>query len=593
MWRHGAIWQRLIVVLALCGGGAVAHPGSAPAGIVGRGVSGLQVYDLDPSQPATAPPTATPLPTATSRPDVPSLFYVPGSSGILLVNPGTEASSAGLALSNHAGGDPQQRDLAKVPPGGLAVYYLPSEVWLPIGAYAAVIQTGQPVVVLADMEWSATGDRVTFPPSEPAMTVLVPRWSKGLDGNTALSIQNTDQELPSDLRVQMMADGRTDPTRFFSLLLGPGAATTLLPDIHPDLAALPEDWSGWVQVTGTRPVAVLATTERAGAPGAIALAGVPATAAASMYFFPFATNHYALEAGNPGAGTVSTVIRVRNPGPDPIQALLTYRGTDAPRNAAACQPGATIVHDDGPVTIAPGAEAQFHQLGEPQPGTGASDLPDGCVVTATVVLSGPAIASVDIVDGLGMGWAAYSPPARFGRRLDLPWVRREHRRWRLTTPVQVMNVSDQPATVSVRVRLSDGTDPCEDACQFTIPPLGGHLWLPTEIGAFPGDRVGSAVIESDQPIGAVVVDVAFDGGIDPSAYLGFVEGARASHLPLLLRTQRLADLPPEPPTATPTPSAAPTATPTPTPHVTPTPTSTSGPVLAQRVWLPWAWRRRR
>jgi hypothetical protein len=109
------------------------------------------------------------------------------------------------------------------------------------------------------------------------------------------------------------------------------------------------------------------------------------------------------------------------------------------------------------------------------------------------------------------------------------------------------------------------------------------VWLPTEVGAFPAGRFGLAVLESDQPIVAVVADIALAGGYDPSAYVGFAEGARESRFPRLLRNQRLADVPPEPRTATPSPQ----------PTVIHTPRATHTPVrLGWQVWLPWAARQR-
>ncbi len=294
-------------------------------------------------------------------------------------------------------------------------------------------------------------------------------------------------------------------------------------------------------------MAVLATTDRLDHPGVIAEPGVPAAETSYYHLLPLLANAYALEEGNDGPGTLTTMVRVRNPGHESVHATLTYLGTDAPRNAAACRAGATIVHGETEVEIAPGAEVAFHQGGASQPPERTSGLPSGCLVSGVLRFRNDEVAAtlatVDIYDGSDSSWASYAPAGQGGRRFFLPLLRREHTNSRLTTPMQIMNVGDVPATISLQLKLSDGSNPCVGGCNFTVAPRSGYLWLPADVGGFGANRYGWAGLESDQPVVVAVADVALAGGLDMTAYLGLAEGATESRLPLLLRSYRLADVP--------------------------------------------------
>jgi len=501
--------------------------------------------------PGTPPPdTPSPGPTATPAP-APPLGDELGVSGMQLANRSTtDTADFTITFHDQAGRAPVTIRRSDVAPGSSLNVYLPLERDLPDGVFAASAASDEPMAAIARSDWPASARSVIYNAPEPATEVLLPFVPQGFNGDdTAISIQNTDADTPVVAVLDLMRDGATAPTRSLRLLLPAGGATTVLTDRHPELTDLPDGILTWARVRAATPVAVLATIGIEGeAPAAYNFAGVPAHRAGSRLLAPMLLAGYPTAPGGPGAGTITTAVAVLNPGDRAVMVKLTYRAATAGANAAACR-GATWVHDNRPLAIAPGALMVFYQGDVALPGSGRSGLPRGCAATGEIESTGgPVVAIVNAADvSGGMRSAAYAAaPAGAGdARAILPLIRRQHTGDRMTTAIQVMNAGNAPANAALRVWISTGQLlDCPVDCAATIPPGGGKLWWPDDIAAWPANSYGAAEVLSDKPVLVIVHDLSERGVRDSALYQGLTgAGRRAASLPLVLKGGKLGDVP--------------------------------------------------
>lgn len=521
-------------------------------------------------RPATATGTApTPTPRPTGTPNPSGVLNLAGMTGVSITNlsPDT-AADVTVDFVSQTGNGSASVTRTGVMPGAQTTIFLPAEPGLAEDdVLAARISASQPVAAVAQSQWPATSHMAMYNAPHPATDVVVPWLLNAYAGQTSIvSIQNTDAANGAAVSVAFMPNGQTTPIETLDLPLGPGGATTFSLGTHPRLANLPTGSGSqagliWARVTADRPVSVVTTVAQETARHAVYhLAGVPASEAISEGYAPMLFRSYAVDPNDASAGTLTSGVTVLNPGPNPVGVKLTYRGADVLGRSHACA-GQTIAHTamngDVTTTVAPGALVAFYQ------GNGAlSHLPEGCAASGTLEVTGgevfAAATVINSVSGSVAGFGILS--ADLGSpTVHLPIVRRQHTAGLFSSPIQVQNLGDATASVTLHVRNSRGAAiNCGADCTATIPSHGSRLWWPSDIAAWPAGEFGDATVTSDQPVAAVVMDMSFNDMFDMTAYRGLANTGHAeTNLPLLLNGGRIGDVePPSGPTPTPTPAAA-------------------------------------
>lgn len=528
--------------------------------------------------PGTGVPSPTPAnPPPTRTPDTRTGGGMVGAgiSGFQVMNLSrTDAANISVSLQPYGGGAPVTISRSGVLPGTTATLYLPAEPSLANGAYAAHIRSDQPVDAMARTDWTATGGALIGNAAEAATELILPHLTHDYAGQTSIiGIHNTDAENATTVQLEILSGAQSAPHASLALDLGAGGSTLVDLDAHPDLAGLPSSLAGWARLSADRPIAAESFVNLRGtARGVYQVSAVPADSAASLLHAPMVFNDFNPNPDilNPspagGGAALTTGISVLNPGPDPVQVRLHYQGaaTGGPANACA---GQTIEHNDGAAaTIQPGSSLTYMQSNMPVPGSGRSGLPEGCAASARIEATGGAVlALVNVANVYQTTSGAYPalPLAQGAGRVHLPLIRREHTTGGLTTAIMVQNMGSETAQVTVTLRDSRGsTIACGTDCEVTIPAGASRLWWPPAITTWPVNSYGTALIESDQPVAAVVDDLSLIGTFDQAVYVGLPEGDRLeADLPLLLMVARLG--------STPTPAPSPTLAPTPTPTAAP------------------------
>jgi len=510
-----------------------------------------------------------------------------GVTGIQVVNlHPTAAMRASLDFYAQRGGPPVRVEAQGVPPLSAANVYLPTQASLSNGAYAVVARTDRPQAVLARTDWYSSGASTIYEAAASGTMVVVPLAAKGFRGHMSLvTLQNTDADAAASVRVDLIPSGAAAAIASTTHAIGPGASITLDLGKHPAFLAAPMGFVGTLLATSSSRLAAQSVIDvETSARAAYAFNGVPEDGGAATQHIPRFRSHDPAS-GAAGAPRNSTLIAVANPGAAGVEVRVTYIGL-----GGACA-GQTAVHGDRSFAIPPRSNLVFDQgAGARDLPTGPSGLPAGCWGTAKAEATGGTVAAVVVdlqADNAGAGILAAGAYNAFGEAdsattVHLPLYRREHTQSGLTTDVTVLNLGGAPAVVQLAMRDRLGSPvPCGAPCQATVPPGAAKVWRPEDT-TFPSNAYGSAAIESDHPIVAVVDDVSRVGTFDTATFrvaAGAVDPPDApleppavSRLPLVLRaageparpTRDISTPPTAPPTADPrTPAAAPTRTPAP------------------------------
>jgi hypothetical protein len=255
-----------------------------------------------------------------------------------------------------------------------------------------------------------------------------------------------------------------------------------------------------------------------------AFEGIPSESASTELLVPlFRAEQRA--ASDPASARIDTGIGVFNPGTTTANARIEYSGADHPAASPACR----AQRFTSPTIAIPAHASHVFYQGNPS----SEGLPAGCFGSARVVADSPVMAIVNEAINLGEKAAAYNAVSRpaGSRRLALPLWRRNHAGG-LSTGISVMNAGTSAAHVAVafsRALPAGSTEAvvCPAGCALELEPLEmGVLWPPL-IDALPDNAYGSAVIESTQPVVAIVNDVAFSA-VDMATYnaIALPAGAR-------------------------------------------------------------------
>lgn len=451
-----------------------AHAGRL-AGIAGDAITGIQLQNLDPTASAT-------IGVDFMRYDAPPDTFV-----AQIARPG-------------------------VPPWAALNMYVPSVSELTTGLYALAGFSDRPLAAVARTDWPASGAAALYRSVVPGTDVFVPLAVIGYYGQTSLiAVQNADQKQVATVDVALIASGQTAPADRHTVTIQPSSATlldlaTVFGDIQPNMAG---GLLGALRVSSSVPVGVMSFVHIANSPMAVyAFEGAPASGGGKTLFAPLVVNRDLLPFGR----SYSTGIAIENQGATAVHVTVTYRGSYTP---AWCN-GHTF--RDGPLTIPPSSNAVIYQ-------PASATLPSDCMATAVIEADGAISAVVSEALNLTEQAAAYNavPAAQGAKRVMLPLVRRQHTANKLTTGIQVMNVGDAAAHVALMFFDNTGRrlNTCGDACKATIPPFAAASFYPSAaLNAMPVGMYGSAVVESDEPVVAIVNDVSEAGTVDMATYNG-------------------------------------------------------------------------
>jgi hypothetical protein len=402
-----------------------------------------------------------------------------------------------------------------VAPGAATNFYLPQierDAGLVPQSYALIITADRPVAAISRTENRESGAALLYSNIAAARQVVVPLVMKAFAGqNSLVTVQNTDPGQPAQLRLEFFRSGEPTPVKQLSVGLAP-AASTVLDFVHgAELADLPDGFVGWLRVSADLPVTAQASLHVTASDAAVAAyEGQPLADAAERLWVPLVRRNW--------FGT--TGIAVVNPSVvGDVAVTANYRGT-----AGSC---VGQVFRQGPVQLAAAGSAVFYQGAGSVPLTGESPLPAGCAGVAEITaIGGGVLATVVDRDGIDRPRtaAAYNALAdtRGARRLAAPLIRNHHTAADLVTGIQVLNVADAaPAQVRLRFFDSDGKELAGGADHSAVIPAGSAVawYLPavSVVGARRG-LYGSALVDSDQPVVAVITEVSLNGGSDSAAY---------------------------------------------------------------------------
>jgi hypothetical protein len=448
---------------------------SSLAGISAAGETGIQIQNLDQSQPAS----------------ITADFY------------------------RSDGPFEQQISLPTTAPGAAANIWLPGTS-LPTGAYAAIINADRQIAAIARTDWPQSDGAAIYSNVIPGKNVALPLAVRRYFGQSSLvSIQNTDTGADASVTVKVFESGAANPTVEESYTVKPGTSITLDLDQDLEFEALGEGFLGSIFVESATDVGVQSFVDIATSAMAVyAFEGVPAEMASdTLYAALFRAKQYP-NPNNPNSGRLDTGISVVNPGTTQVSVSLTYYGAGG---ACAGQQTTTT-----PVNIAPNSSHVFYQ-GAPA----SQGLPENCYGAALIEATGGGVlAIVNDSQNEGMTAAAFNAVSaeQGAQTVALPLWRRNHANG-LSTGISAMNIGTSDAQITVaftRVNNDGSTTPvsCGAECTQTVGPNEAAVWWPPMISALSDGTFGSATVTSNQPVTVIVNDVNVAGGIDAATYNG-------------------------------------------------------------------------
>lgn len=442
------------------------------AGISGAGATGIQIQNLDATQSAT----------------IVSEFYKQGASG------------APVTITSP-----------NVPAGGAANIFLPQAQELQNGAYAAIISADRQIAAIARTDWFSSGGAAIYSNVQPGLEVVVPLAVIDYVGTTSLvSVQNTDTSQQATVTVELFSTSSPTAVLTQNYDIQPGTSITLDLGKNPEFVGVTPNtelgFLGSMKVSSQVPVGVQSFVDIESSDKAVyAFEGVPPEQGSDTLYAPLVRKQFF---------GYDTGISVVNPGTGDVDVSVRYIGS-----IGDCA-GQEYTH--GPVTIAGGSSSVFYQ----GPG-GGSGLPDNCVGSAVINASGDVLAIVNDSLNFTEQSAAYNAvSADVGAtKVALPLARRQHvDAWKVTTGIQVMNIGDANANVTITFSDDQGNEltGCGGACTATVGSLSAHTFYPGAAGlnVMPSGTYGSAVISADQDVVVIVNDASETGAIDAATYNG-------------------------------------------------------------------------
>ena len=464
-----------------------------------------------------------------------------GISGVQVQNLTSSAGSVTVSMYPQGGG--AAVNLPAVPINGEAAanFYLPSISSVTAGSYAMVVGATMPVGAIARTDWASTGGAAIYSSVAPGTSVLVPLVLSNFAGQTSqVSVQNTDTSAAiSDVKLTLYGRGSAAITKQLTnqtidkgtsktWSLGDTAVWGNLPNTATDLGA--NGFVGLLVVESAKPLVVQSFIDIAGTPGVTGFTGVPSTSAATTLYCPLVRANFYGDTG---------ISIVNNTGSSAAVAI-TFRADPASPNQGTFSQSIQVGANSSNIAFqGPGGNSRSAPTNLPggtQTAANTNLTNNGFFGSAVLVSPTPIVAVVnDTQFGSGFsvkGQATYNcvPVSDSGQTHFLPLLRRFHlSNTKLTTGVQVLNVTGTPGTATLSLVNFDGAalpNPitkgfgANGAANFyggdwpdlpTVPPsLGGFGWYGS--GKITCTQA-CIVIVSDEGTGATAVDRANYVGI--------------------------------------------------------------------------------
>ena len=393
--------------------------------------------------------------------------------------------------------------------------FLPQQAVLRGDIYSALAWADQPIGAIVRTDWFASGGAALYSDVRLGSEVALPLAMVDYAGASSIVfVQNANPGATETIHVELRGSGSSDPVVTFDVDVAGGHSELL--DLARDSRfgdVLPNTELGFLGSMTFRaegPIGVQSYVDYGRSDKAvIAFEGVPTDHASTTLYAPLIRSQFF---------GYDTGVSVVNPNPSDAEVTLRYVGADA-GGVSRC---GGRVYEHGPVTIAAESSWVFYQ----GPG-GGSGLPDTCLGSAVIEATQPVLAVVNDSLHFTEQSAAYNAVrAEDGATfIALPLVRRQHiDAWKLTTGIQVMNVGDAVATVTIAFADAQGHEltGCGAACSATIAPNSSHTFYPGAGGmnVLPAGTYGSALITADGPVVALVNDGSETGAIDAAMYAG-------------------------------------------------------------------------
>jgi hypothetical protein len=277
----------------------------------------------------------------------------------------------------------------------------------------------------------------------------------------------------------------------------------------------PNAW-GTVEVTSQKEVAVQSFVDIGRLQKAVySFVGLPAAKADTTVYAP-------LIRANQGSASSYSGVTIVNTTASEASVQITYKGDPASPTDPNMTKTATVT--------VPGSSATgiYHgcpvQAGDPVATAGCPKAAGkGWVGSATYVSTQPILVMVNDQSNVQGTAGAYNgvTMADASTKVSVPLVR--HRHSGRTTGIQVFNPSQTDASVTVRYTGPAAQNYGSDT--KTVPAGGSFTFLQSRSGNIPPNDArasyGSALIESDQPVLAIVNDAIFSGStalLDQAVY---------------------------------------------------------------------------
>jgi len=461
-------------------------------------------------------PQSHPQPVRGSDPSSISYYlYAGGKTGIQIQNlDPAQAANMVADFYDVQGGPPTSIMPDTIPAGAAANIYLPAEPELTGEEYGVIIAADRLVSAVARREWEHGRGAVAYSRASPDTDVIVPLAMKRYsDQSSFVAVQNTDPSASADYELMLYQMGERDPLMTAQGRIPPGTVVTHDLDQDSTFADVPDGFLGWMRVQSATPLAAHSFVFIGGSPDVVyAFEGTSEYEAGNRLFAPLVRREFYGTSG----------ISVVNPSTTDAEVTVRFHGSGIEVGSVCA--GRTYIQ--GPVTVPASASAVFYQGDVDLPLTGRTPLPAGCLGSATIESTGaPVVAIVNDATG---GWppataAAYNAfsEAYGSKHVALPLVRSRHTSAELSTGVQVMNVGRNEARVTLTPKMIDCMlIGCGPACDATIAPGESHTFYLPDIPAVGHNSLGSATIESTEPVVVIVNDVSLTGDMDAAIYSG-------------------------------------------------------------------------
>jgi len=476
----------------------------AIAGISGSGASGVQIQNLSTTSPVNV---------------VVELWNQDGSAAIPVSATGGDTINASAAKN----------------------YYLPTLPGVPDGAYAMAVSAGGPIAAIARTEWAATGGAALYSSVAPGTDVIIPLVTSNFAGQTSqFSIQNTNTAAAvSDVEITLFGRGLAAAvTTLSGETIAPGTSKTYnladtavwgtLPNTGVDLG-VPTGFVGSVQITSATDLVVQSFIDIAGTRGVTGFTGVPTASAADTLYCPLIRANYYGDTG----------ISIVNPNAAAVDVEITFYADAGSPNAGTFTQDISVPANSSVIAFqGPGGNSRAAGL---PGGTQSSVNPvltnDGFYGVARLVATGGTVQAVVNDTKFGAGWSVEAQSSYncvtatdAGVSFALPLMRTNHiSTLRLTTGIQIQNVTGSDVTVSLDLYNWDGTSQAaSNPADVVIPAFGsGNFWqgsltgLPTVPADLGGSGwFGSAILTSTGDVVAVVADEGNGGStaVDSANY---------------------------------------------------------------------------